>query len=316
VNRIRRYAATRRAPAGRPTYPVGVEQMTIAEREDAQAQVRSPRPETIRLQPTRGFSRVLSPRELWRYRDLALQIAMRDVTVRYRQTALGAAWAVLQPVGFMVVFSLFFGSLAKVSSDGLPYPLFSLAALVPWTFFANALLLGSESLVGNSALVAKIYFPRIFMPAGVVVAGFVDLGISIVILIVIVLVWGLVPSAAVLALPLLVAIAATAALGVSAALSAINVRYRDVRYVVPFAIQMWLFATPIVYSSTLLREPWRTLSAVNPMVGVVEGFRWATLGTAHAPLALIGVSAASAVIILVGGLAYFDRVERGFADFV
>lgn len=293
-----------------------VEQITIAEREDTQARTGSPRPETLRLQPTRGFSRVLSPRELWRYRDLALQIAMRDVTVRYRQTALGAAWAVLQPVGFMVVFSLFFGSLAGVSSDGLPYPLFSLAALVPWTFFANALLLGSDSLVSNSALVAKIYFPRIFMPAGVVVAGFVDLGISIVILIIIVLVWGVVPSAAVLALPLLVAIAATAALGVAAALSAINVRYRDVRYVVPFAIQMWLFATPIVYSSSLLREPWRTLSAVNPMVGVVEGFRWATLGTAHAPLALIGVSAASAAIILVGGLAYFDRVERGFADFV
>jgi lipopolysaccharide transport system permease protein len=293
-----------------------VEQMTIAEREDDQAQACSPRPETIRLQPTRGFSRVLSPRELWRYHDLALQIAMRDITVRYRQTALGAAWAVLQPVGLMVVFSLFFGSLARVSSDGLPYPLFSLAALVPWTFFANALLLGSDSLVSNSALVAKIYFPRIFMPAGVVVAGFVDLGISIVILIIMVLAWGLVPSAAVLALPLLVAIAATAALGVSAALSAVNVRYRDVRYVVPFAIQMWLFATPIVYSSTLLHEPWRTLSAVNPMVGVVEGFRWAALGTANAPLALIAVSAVSAAIILVGGLAYFDRVERGFADFV
>lgn len=300
----------------RPTYPVTVEQITIAELEDTQPSTGSPRPETLRLQPTRGFSRVLSPRELWRYRDLALQIAMRDVTVRYRQTALGAAWAVLQPVGFMVVFSLFFGSLAGVSSDGLPYPLFSLAALVPWTFFANALLLGSDSLVSNSALVAKIYFPRIFMPAGVVVAGFVDLGISIVILIVIVLVWGVVPSAAVLALPLLVAIAAIAALGVGAALSAVNVRYRDVRYVVPFAIQMWLFATPVVYSSSLLHEPWRTLSALNPMVGVVEGFRWATLGTAHAPLALIGVSAASAAIILVCGLAYFDRVERGFADFV
>ena len=232
----------------RPTYPVTVEQITIAELEDTQPSTGSPRPETLRLQPTRGFSRVLSPRELWRYRDLALQIAMRDVTVRYRQTALGAAWAVLQPVGFMVVFSLFFGSLAGVSSDGLPYPLFSLAALVPWTFFANALLLGSDSLVSNSALVAKIYFPRIFMPAGVVVAGFVDLGISIVILIVIVLVWGVVPSAAVLALPLLVAIAAIAALGVGAALSAVNVRYRDVRYVVPFAIQLWLFATPVAYS--------------------------------------------------------------------
>lgn len=276
----------------------------------------STRVETIRLQPTNGFSRVLAPRELWRYRDLALQIAMRDITVRYRQTALGAAWAVLQPIGFMVVFSLFFGSLAGVSSDGLPYPLFSLAALVPWTFFGNALLLGSDSLVGNSALVSKIYFPRIFMPAGIVVAGFVDLGISLVILLALVLIWGLVPSAAILMLPVLVAIAAAAALGVSAALSAINVRYRDVRYVVPFAIQMWLFATPVAYPSSLIEEPWRTISAVNPMVGVVEGFRWATLGSGDAPLELLAVSAVSAVVLLIAGLAYFDRVERGFADFV
>jgi lipopolysaccharide transport system permease protein len=276
----------------------------------------APPPETIRLQPTRGFSRVLAPRELWRYRDLAAQIALRDITVRYRQTLLGAVWAVLQPVGFMVVFSLFFGSLAGVSSDGLPYPLFSLAGLVPWTFFANALLLGSDSLVGNSALVSKIYFPRIFMPAGILVAGFVDLGISIVILIATVLVWGLVPTWAILSLPLLVAIAAAAGLGVSTALSAINVRYRDVRYVVPFAIQIWLFATPVAYPSSLLAEPWRTLSAINPMVGVVEGFRWATLGSGAAPWGLIGVSALSAGVIFLAGLTYFDRVERGFADYV
>jgi lipopolysaccharide transport system permease protein len=293
-----------------------VEQTTSVDREIAQEETPPGKPESIRLQPTRGFSRVLSPRELWRYRDLALQIAMRDITVRYRQTALGAVWAVLQPVGLMVVFSLFFGHLAGVSSDGLPYPLFSLAALVPWTFFANALLQGSESLVNNSALVSKIYFPRIFMPAGVVVSGFVELGISMVILVGIVLAWGLVPSAAILSLPLLVVITAAAALGTSAALSAINVRYRDVRYAVPFAIQMWLFATPIAYPSSLLGEPWRTLSAINPMVGVVEGFRWATLGTANAPLALMAVSTASAAILLLGGLAYFDRVERGFADFV
>jgi homopolymeric O-antigen transport system permease protein len=296
------------------TYAGSVEATTTTP--EAPAPSPSAQPETVRLRPTTGFSRVLAPRELWRYRDLALQIATRDITVRYRQTALGAAWAILQPVGFMVVFSLFFGSLAGVSSDGLPYPLFSLAALVPWTFFANALLLGSDSLVSNSALVSKIYFPRIFMPAGVVVAGFVDLGISLVILIIIVLAWGLVPSAAILALPVLIATAAAAALGTSAALSAINVRYRDVRYVVPFAIQMWLFATPVAYPSSLIGEPWRTLSALNPMVGVVEGFRWATLGSGDAPLDLIAVSAASAVIILVAGLAYFDRVERGFADVV
>lgn len=273
-------------------------------------------PETIRLQPTRGFSRVLAPRELWRYRDLAAQIALRDITIRYRQTALGGAWAVLQPIGFMVVFSLIFGNIAGIASNGLPYPLFSLAALVPWTFFATALLLGSDSLVTNSALVSKIYFPRIFMPAGVIVAGFVDLGISIAILLAIVLAWGYAPSLAILALPLLVAIAAAAALGVSAALSAINVRYRDVRYVVPFAIQMWLFATPIVYPSSSLDEPWRTLSAINPMVGVVEGFRWATLGTGDAPWDLILVSAAAAAALFLAGLAYFDRVERAFADFV
>lgn len=273
-------------------------------------------PQTIRLQPTSGFSRVLSPRELWRYRDLGFQIAARDVTVRYRQTALGAAWAVLQPVAMMVVFSLFFGKLAGISSNGTPYALFSLAALVPWTFFSNALLLGSESLVLHTELVAKIYFPRIFMPAGVVVAGFVELGISLVILIVIVLIYGIVPSVAILVLPLLVLVAAATALGIGAGLAAVNVRYRDVRYVVPFAIQMWLFLTPIAYPASLLSQPWRTLSAINPMVGVVEGFRWAVLGSPSAPLALMGISTVAAAVLLLGGLAYFDRVERSFADFI
>jgi lipopolysaccharide transport system permease protein len=290
-----------------------METMTAEKRDEAAA---SPPPETIRLRPTKGFSRVLAPKELWRYRDLAGQIALRDITIRYRQTALGGAWAVLQPIGFMVVFSLIFGNVAGISSNGLPYPLFSLSALVPWVFFSNALLLGSDSLVSNSALVSKIYFPRIFMPMGVVVAGFVDLAISIVILMIIVFAWGFAPSLAILALPLLVAIAAATALGVSSALSAINVRYRDVRYVVPFAIQLWLFITPIVYPSSSIDEPWRTLSAVNPMVGVVEGFRWATLGTGDAPWDLIGISALAAVVLFVAGLAYFDRVERAFADFV
>jgi len=289
---------------------------TLAPEGRGAADVTGTRPETIRLQPTRGFSRVLAPKELWRYRDLAAQIALRDITVRYRQTALGGAWAVLQPIGFMVVFSLFFGRLAGVTSNGLPYALFSLAALVPWTFFANALLLGSDSLVANSALVSKIYFPRIFMPAGILVAGCVDLMISLVILMAIVLIYGFTPTLAFLSLPLLIAIAAAAALGTSSALSAINVRFRDVRYVIPFAIQMWLFATPVVYPSSLLDEPWRTLSAINPMVGVVEGFRWATLGSGEAPWDLIAISAASACVLLVAGLAYFDRVERRFADFV
>lgn len=276
----------------------------------------SPSVETIRLEPTRGFSRVLAPRELWRYRDLAGQIALRDITVRYRQTLLGGAWAVLQPIGFMVVFSLFFGSLAGISTNGLPYAPFYLAALVPWTFFANAILLGSDSLVANSALVSKIYFPRIFMPAGILVAGFVDLAIATTILMIIVFAWGLTPSLAILSVPLLVAIAAATALGTSTLLSALNVRFRDVRYVVPFGIQLWLFASPVAYPTSLIEEPWRTISAINPMVGVVEGFRWATLGAGAAPWDLIAVSAASALVILLAGLAYFDRVERGFADYV
>lgn len=293
-----------------------MEQATSTATPPAAADAAEERPQTIRLEPTRGFSRVLSPRELWRYRDLAYQIAARDVTVRYRQTALGAVWAVLQPIGFMVVFSLFFGKLAGVSSDGLPYALFSLAALVPWTFFSTVVTVGADSLVVNSPLVSKIYFPRIFIPAGVLAAGLVDLAISTTILFVIVLIYGIVPPVQVIVLPLLILILMATALGVSTALAAINVRFRDVRYVVPFAVQMMLFATPIAYPSSLIDEPWRTISAINPMVGVVEGFRWAVLGSVDAPTALIAVSAVSSVVLLAAALAYFDRVERSFADLI
>lgn len=276
----------------------------------------TPPPETIRLHATRGFGRVLAPRELWRFRDLAFQIAARDVTIRYRQTSFGAAWAILQPLAFMAVFTLIFGRFAGIESDGLPYWIFSLAALVPWMFFANAFLLSSESLVMNQALISKIYFPRIFIPAGVVAAGCVDFGISLLILLAIVLIYGIVPSLAILALPLLIAIAIMTALGAGAGLSAINVRYRDVRYVVPFATQLWFFITPIVYANSALGEPLRTLSAINPMVGVVEGFRWAVLDNGSAPWDLIGISFASAAILLFIGLSYFDRVERSFADLI
>lgn len=272
--------------------------------------------ETVRLEPTKGFSRVLAPHELWRYRELAFQIAARDITVRYRQTALGALWAILQPVGFMVVFSLFFGKLAGVSSDGLPYALFSLAALVPWTFFATSLTLGADSLVVNTQLISRIYFPRIFIPIGVLAAGFVDLAVSLVILLIIVVAWGFVPTAAILVLPLLILMMVATSLGVTAALSAVNVRYRDIRYVVPFAVQMWLFLSPVAYPSSIVPEPWRVLSAINPMVGVIEGFRWSVLGSGSAPLDLMAVSAVTAVIALVAGLAYFDRVERSFADLI
>lgn len=280
--------------------------------DDAGGEKRTPR--TIRLAPTRGFSRVLSPRELWNYRELAVQIAVRDVTVRYRQTLLGAMWAVLQPLATMVVFTLIFGNLAHIPSEHRSYALFSLAALVPWTFFATSLQLGSDSLVSNSALVAKTYFPRIFIPAGVLVAGIVDVAISTIVLLVIVVCTGASLSFHVVILPVLVAVAFIAALGVSSALAALNVRYRDVRYLVPFGVQLWLFATPVVYPITLLHEPLRTLIAINPMTGVVEGFRWAVLGATAAPWEAIAISTASAVVLLILGLAYFDRVERSFAD--
>ena len=272
--------------------------------------------QTIRLQPTRGFGRVFSPTELWRYRDVATQIAARDIKVRYRQTVLGAAWAVLQPVTTMVVFTIVFGRVAGISSGGVPYALFSLTGLVPWTFFASTVLLASDSMVSNSSLVAKIYFPRIFIPAGVMVASLVDFGIALVILLITAVAWGFVPSAAVLSLPLLLLVARQLHwVSAAPALSAVNVRFRDVRYVVPFAIQLWLFATPIAYPSSLINEPWRTLSFINPMAGVVEGFRWAILGTSLDAWS-IGISALSALVLLLIGLAYFDRVERGFADYL
>ncbi len=236
--------------------------------------------------------------------------------MRYRQTALGAAWAVLQPVGFMLVFTLFFGDLAGVESDGLPYALFSLSGLVAWTFFSTVMTLAADSLVVNQTLVAKIFFPRIFIPAGVLAAGLVDLAISLTILLVVAVIWGYAPGIAILALPLLILMMLATTLGVGSALAALNVRYRDIRYVVPFGIQMWLFLTPIVYPTSSLSQPWQTISAINPMVGVVEGFRWATLGTGDAPLNLIAVSAVSGLMLLVVGLAYFDRVERSFADLI
>ena len=271
---------------------------------------------TVRLEPTRGFRRLIGPAELWRYRDVAVQMAVRDIKVRYRQTALGAAWAVLQPVGTMVVFTIFFGHVAKIGSQGVPYWQFSLAGAVPWAFFSNSLLLGSDSVARNAALVSKIYFPRIFIPTATLVAGLLDLAIAAAILLGSVLVAGVDPSARLLVLPLLVLIMFVGALGITAGLSAVNVRYRDVRYVVPFAVQLWLFATPIAYPSTLLGSPWRTLVALNPMAGVVEGFRWSVLGTAASPWNMLGVSAVSSLVLLAVGVLYFGRVERTFADLV
>jgi len=267
------------------------------------------------IAPSRGWG-ALKLRELWAYRELLYFLVWRDIKVRYKQTALGAAWAIIQPFFTMVVFSVFFGSLAKMPSDGIPYPIFAFAALVPWTFFANGLTQASNSLVGNSALIKKVYFPRLAIPIAGVLSNLVDFALAFVVLLLMMVYFKLWPTVAILWLPLLLLLAFVTALGVGLWFSALNVEFRDVRYVVPFLTQFWMFATPVAYPSSLLHEPWRTLYGLNPMAGVVEGFRWALLGNANAPGPLIWASAAAALVILVSGAFYFRRMERTFADVV
>jgi lipopolysaccharide transport system permease protein len=270
---------------------------------------------TLRIAPSKGWV-PLKLRELWEYRELLYFLIWRDVKVRYKQTALGAAWAIIQPFFTMVVFSLFFGQLAKVPSDGIPYPVFSFAALVPWTFFSNGLSQSSNSLVGSSNLITKVYFPRLIIPLASVFSGVVDFALAFIVLLGMMLYYGLIPTFNALWLPLFLLLSLVTSLGVGLWLSALNVEYRDVRYVVPFITQFWLFATPIAYPSSLLHEPWRTIYGLNPMVGVVEGFRWALLRTNTAPGPIIAVSAAAAIVILITGAFYFRRMEKTFADIV
>jgi lipopolysaccharide transport system permease protein len=252
--------------------------------------------------------------ELWEYRELLYFLTWRDIKVRYKQTALGASWAILQPFLTMVVFSIFFGRLAKMPADGLPYPIFSFAALVPWTFFAQGMGHAANSLVGSGNLIKKIYFPRLVVPIAGVLACLVDLGLALLVLLGMMLYYGIIPTLHVLWLPLFLLLALMTALGVGLWLAALNVQYRDVRHLLPFLTQLWLFATPIAYPSSLLREPWRTLYGLNPMVGVVEGVRWALVGTALHAGALILVSALISVVLLTSGALYFRRMERTFAD--
>lgn len=267
------------------------------------------------IRPAQGWVS-LKLDELWEYRELLYFLCWRDIKVRYKQTALGAAWAIIQPFFTMVVFSLFFGRLAQIPSDGIPYPLFAYAALVPWSFFAHSLSSSSNSLVDSANLLRKVYFPRLAIPLATVLSGVIDFAIAFVVLLGMMLLYGRTPTANSLWLPLLLLLALTTALGVGLWLSALNVQYRDVRYTIPFLTQFWLFATPIAYPSSLLSEPWRTLYGINPMVGVVEGFRWALLGTATAPGPIIVVSALAAVGMLVSGAYYFRQMEKHFADVV
>ena len=267
------------------------------------------------IQPSRGWVS-LKLGEIWEYRELLYFLTWRDIKVRYKQTALGAAWAIIQPFFTMLVFSLFFGRLAKIPSDGVPYPIFSFAALVPWPFFANGLSQSSNSLVGSSNLITKVYFPRLIIPISAVVSGVIDFALAMMVLFAMMIYYGVSPTINVLFLPLFVLLAFVTSLGVGLWLSALNVEYRDVRYVLPFVVQFWMFATPIAYPSTLLHDPWRTIYGLNPMVGVIEGFRWALLGTQTAPGPIIFVSSLAALIILLLGAFYFRRMEKTFADFV
>jgi lipopolysaccharide transport system permease protein len=267
------------------------------------------------IEPSHGW---VAPnlRDIWLYRELLYFLVWRDVKVRYKQTALGAAWAVLQPFMTMVVFSIFFGRLGNIPSDGIPYPIFVYTALLPWQLFAHSLTESGNSLVTNQDLLTKVYFPRLVVPLSAVLAGLVDFCIAFTVLLAMMFYYGMAPGMAILALPFFVVFACVAALSVGLWLAALNVQYRDVRYTIPFLTQFWLFVTPIAYPLSLVPESWRIVYGLNPMVGVVEGFRWALLGTGDGVGPAILVSMVVMMLLLVGGLFYFRRVEKTFADVI
>ena len=272
------------------------------------------RPITVIEPPKRWVP--LDLRELWNQRELVYFLAWRDIKVRYKQTVLGASWAILQPVFAMVVFSLFFGRLGGLPSDGLPYPIWSFAGLVPWTFFSQGLTQAANSLVMSQNLLRKVYFPRLAIPVATVLSAAVDFVLAFVVLAAMILFYRIEPTPRVLWVIPLAALAFATALGAGLWFAALSVRYRDVRFVVPFLVQFWLFATPIAYPSSLLPERWHAVYAVNPMTGVVEGFRWALLGANTQPGSMVIVSTVAAVLILIGGAYYFRSVERTFADLI
>lgn len=254
--------------------------------------------------------------ELWQYRELLFFFAVRDIKVRYKQTLLGIAWAILQPVMTMVVFSIFFGNLAGVPSDGLPYPVFSFCGLLPWQLFAFALTQSSNSLVNNAQVLTKVYFPRLIIPFASMIAGLIDFAIAFVVLVGIMFYYHIIPGWALITLPFFVVLALAAALSVGLWFSALNVKYRDVRYIIPFLTQLWLFVTPVAYASSLVPSKWQAVYAINPMAGVVEGFRWALLGKAAPPGDMLIVSVAATAMLLAGGLLYFARMEKTFPDII
>lgn len=254
-------------------------------------------------------------KELWAYRELLYIFTWRDVKLRYKQTALGAAWAIIQPLFAMVIFTVIFGGFAKIPSEGVPYPLFSLAALLPWTLFAEGLSRSTLSMVQNQNILTKVYFPRLIMPLSGILSPLVDFCVSFSILVVMMACYGFMPTVNVIFLPLFILFAVLTSLSVGIWLSALNVMYRDFQYTVPFLVQIWLYASPVVYPSSLLPEKWQVLYGLNPMAGVIEGFRWALLGT-NPPGAMMGVSLAVVLALLIAGIFYFRRVEQYYADIV
>jgi lipopolysaccharide transport system permease protein len=270
---------------------------------------------TVRIGPARSWA-PLNLRELFDFRELLFFLVWRDIKVRYKQTALGFAWALLQPLFMMAVFTLIFGRLGKLPSDGLPYSVFTLSALLPWQLFAHALNESSNSLVASERLISKVYFPRLFVPLAAVLGGLADFAVSLLLLIGLMAYHGIVPGIAVLTLPLFVLFAVLTAFAVGLWLSALNVQYRDVRYTLVFLTQLWMFATPVAYAASLVPAAWRPLYGLNPMVGVVEGFRWAILNRPTPPGGELLVSAIAVTVLLVTGLYYFRRVERTFADVI
>ncbi len=265
------------------------------------------------LEPARGWQPI-NFAELWHYSELLWFMALRDIQVRYKQTVLGLAWAIIQPVCTMLVFSIFFGKFGKIPSDGLPYPVFVFCALLPWQLFANTMGQAGSSLVTNANLLKKVYFPRLIIPLAAALSGVVDFAVAFVVLLAMMLCYGIVPGWAALTVPLFLLFAVTAALSVGLWLSALNVQYRDVRYAIPFLTQIWLFVTPVAYPSSMVPDKWRLLYALNPMAGVVEGFRWALLGKAAPPVGVMLVSFVATLVLLIGGLFYFRRMEDTFAD--
>ncbi|MBZ5527512.1 MAG: ABC transporter permease [Acidobacteriia bacterium] len=267
------------------------------------------------IAPQRGWLE-LRPRELWDYRELLYFFVWRDVKIRYKQTFIGVAWVVLQPLMTMAVFTLFFGHLARLPSQGLPYPVFYFAALVPWTYFSTALLGATSIVVENQRVITKVYFPRLILPISAVLSGLVDFSIGFLILVGVTLAYGLRPGFAALYLPFLLLLALATALGVGLWLSALNALYRDVRYVMPFLMQFWMFASPVAYPASLVPQRWRWLYGLNPMTGVIEGFRWALTGQGSPPGVLLLASSAVVLLVLAGGLLFFQRMEGTVADLV